>query len=87
MGVQLARGMAHLADHYLIHRDLAARNVLLFNSPDSGSSVTVKIGDFGLLRRGVSTGSGAVEDDSEVQLNQLGCVYVGQGKQKIPFAW
>ncbi|VDM31066.1 unnamed protein product [Hydatigera taeniaeformis] len=66
IGIQLARGMAHLAACHLIHRDLAARNVLLFSAP---SDVVVKIGDFGLLRR------------------VPGCVYVGIGKQKIPFAW
>ncbi|VDK40815.1 unnamed protein product [Taenia asiatica] len=52
IGIQLARGMAHLAACHLIHRDLAARNVLLFSAP---SNVTVKIGDFGLLRRGSLT--------------------------------
>lgn len=83
MGIQLARGMAHLAACHLIHRDLAARNVLLFSAP---SDVTVKIGDFGLLRRGSvvdeDRGSGGGEET-----RVPGCVYVGVGKQKIPFAW
>uniref|UniRef100_A0A5K3FD15 non-specific protein-tyrosine kinase n=1 Tax=Mesocestoides corti TaxID=53468 RepID=A0A5K3FD15_MESCO len=75
MGIQLARGMSHLASRYLVHRDLAARNVLLFSG--YGKAVTVKIGDFGLLRR-VACDSG--EDPSAF-------VYVGHGKQRIPFAW
>ncbi|KAL5961607.1 Activated Cdc42 kinase Ack [Taenia solium] len=83
IGIQLARGMAHLAACHLIHRDLAARNVLLFSAP---SNVTVKIGDFGLLRRGSvmdeNRGSGGSEEP-----RVPGCVYVGVGKQKIPFAW
>ncbi|CDS38231.1 activated cdc42 kinase 1 [Echinococcus multilocularis] len=83
MGIQLARGMAHLAACHLIHRDLAARNVLLFSAP---TGVTVKIGDFGLLRRGSvmdEDGSGGSSGEPRVP----GCVYVGVGKQKIPFAW
>ena len=85
MSVQLARGMAHLASCYLIHRDLAARNVLLFTSTTKGSAITVKIGDFGLLRRGGT--SAEYVDSSADQSDYVGYVYIGQGKQKIPFAW
>ncbi|KAM7539315.1 hypothetical protein Aperf_G00000059046 [Anoplocephala perfoliata] len=96
MGVQLARGMAHLASCCLIHRDLAARNVLLFGAgsesyKDAHCGFIVKIGDFGLLRRGVvdpssneeTSGNGDGAGDQKVP----GCVYIGKGKQKTPFAW
>lgn len=96
MGVQLARGMAHLASCYLIHRDLAARNVLLFgagseSSKDVHCGFIVKIGDFGLLRRGVVDSSSSKETGGSVDgagdQKIPGCVYVGKGRQKIPFAW
>lgn len=42
--LEIARGMAHLAELKLVHRDLAARNVLL------SSGKICKISDFGLTR-------------------------------------
>ncbi|VDO04224.1 unnamed protein product [Rodentolepis nana] len=102
MSIQLARGMAHLASCCLIHRDLAARNVLLFGGGSSSAKgddcqprvggFVVKIGDFGLLRRGMvnsseeaigSSSTAEGRDDQKIP----GYVYTGVGKQKIPFAW
>ncbi len=80
IGVQLARGMSHLAANYLVHRDVAARNVLLFSST---KGVTVKIGDFGLLRR---VGAATADGDAAASAHQ-GSIYIGSGKQRIPFAW
>ncbi|VUZ49625.1 unnamed protein product [Hymenolepis diminuta] len=101
MSIQLARGMAHLASCCLIHRDLAARNVLLFGAGSSSvkddhqhcaGGFLVKIGDFGLLRRGVMDSSeepAAVSSNADGGDDQKipGYIYVGVGKQKIPFAW
>lgn len=101
MSIQLARGMAHLASCCLIHRDLAARNVLLFGAGSSSvkddhqhcaGGFLVKIGDFGLLRRGVvdsneepAAASSNADDVDDLKIP--GYIYVGAGKQKIPFAW
>nr|CDS29924.1 activated cdc42 kinase 1 [Hymenolepis microstoma] len=102
MSTQLARGMAHLASCCLIHRDLAARNVLLFGAGSSSikgddrqhrvGGFVVKIGDFGLLRKGIvnsseeAAGSCSNADGKDDQ-RIPGYVYIGVGKQKIPFAW
>jgi serine/threonine protein kinase len=44
LGLDVARGMKHLADLHFIHRDLAARNVLL------SSGMQGKVADFGMSR-------------------------------------
>ena len=45
---QLCNGLAYLHEKEIVHRDLKPANVLV---QESGSSVNVKIGDFGLARR------------------------------------
>uniref|UniRef100_A0AAQ6IV93 Non-specific protein-tyrosine kinase n=1 Tax=Anabas testudineus TaxID=64144 RepID=A0AAQ6IV93_ANATE len=62
---QIVAGMDYLETRRFIHRDLAARNVLL------ASRVSVKIGDFGLMRG----------------LNQETDHYVMSAHRRIPFAW
>ncbi|CAL1546599.1 unnamed protein product [Lymnaea stagnalis] len=44
-GLQISRGLEHLANNKIVHRDVAARNILLSDRK------VVKISDFGLARR------------------------------------
>lgn len=59
--LDVARGMAHLANNNLVHRDLAARNCLL------DSTWTGKVADFGLSRVTAASSSGAAGGDEEVE--------------------
>ena len=49
ISVQIARGMAYLAEKRYIHRDIAARNVLLGNKSED-NILPAKLSDFGLSR-------------------------------------
>ena len=54
IGVDVAKGMAHLASLHFVHRDLAARNCLI------DSQYVCKVADFGLSR-----GTKAISSDSD----------------------
>ena len=50
ISVQIARGLAYLAEQRYVHRDIAARNVLL-GEYGKDNILPVKLSDFGLSRR------------------------------------
>ena len=50
LGLDVAKGMEHLASHFLVHRDLAARNVLIDHR------FICKVADFSLTRNVKNTG-------------------------------
>lgn len=58
IGVQLANGLAALAEAKIVHRDLALRNVFVHCNPVG--DLVLKIGDFGLC---VDIGDGKREDE------------------------
>jgi len=51
IGLDIARGMAHLHSHSVVHRDLKPSNVMLLCELDCGARQPhAKVGDFGLAR-------------------------------------
>eukprot|EP00729_Bicosta_minor_P000565 gene565-17623_t len=56
LGVDIAKGMEHLASQHIIHRDLAARNVLV------ATGMIGQVADFGLSRGAVLKSNGNDDD-------------------------
>lgn len=58
LALQIARGVQYVHERGLIHRDLKPTNCFLVGGGSTGSTGTVKIGDFGLSRHvGVAAGA------------------------------
>ena len=76
LGLDTAKGMAHLHSKHFVHRDLAARNVLV------ATGMVGQVADFG-LSRGTKTGDGESPDEE----TEEGSTYYRSQSGIFPVRW